>query len=96
LHDKNGINKITPEYRNWRLNDFLDKDVSSHFSDVFMNNPPVNVKLPREGKQIRVDLALGEYYEPMETYYKFDSLKLTRYTLMVNPLIGKVKKVKAW
>ena len=96
LHDKNGINKITPEYRNWRLNDFLDKDVSSHFSDVFMNNPPVSIKLPSEGKQIRVDLALEEHYEPIETYEKFDSLKLTKHALVVNPLDGIVKKVKAW
>lgn len=96
LHDKNGINKITPEYQNWVLNDFLDKDVSSHFSDVFMNNPPVSIKLPSDGKQIRVDLALEEHYDPIGTYEKFDSLKLTKYSLFVNPLDGIVKKVRAW
>lgn len=96
LHDKNGINKITPEYQNWELNDFIDEDVSSHFSNVFMNNPPVNVRLPREGEEIRVDLALEEHYDQKGTYEKFDSLKLNRHTLMVNPLIGQVKKVEAW
>jgi hypothetical protein len=96
LHDKIGINKITPEYQKWVLNDFLDRDVSSHFSDTLMNNPPVSIKLPSEGKQIRFDLALEEHYDQKGTYEKFDSLKLTRHTLMVNPLIGKVKKVKAW
>ena len=95
LHDKNGINKITPEYQKWRLNDFLDKDVSSHFSDVFMNNPPVSIKLPIEGKQIQVDLALEEHYDQKGTYEKFDSLKLTKHALVVNPLYGIVKKVKA-
>jgi len=96
LHDKNGINKITPTYGNWTLNDFLDEDVSIHFSQELINNPPVYITLPNEGKEIRIDLALGEYYEPMEVYEKFDSLKLTRYTLMVNPHESKFEKIKAW
>ena len=50
-----------------------------------MNNPPVSIKLPSEGKQIRVDLALEEHYDQKGTYEKFDSLKLTEACISCEP-----------
>ena len=96
LHDRNGINKIEPEYANWTLNEFVDEDISSLFSASLVNNPPVYILLPLEGKEIEIHLALGEYYEPMDVYDKFDSLDLTINSLTLNPMEGEFNKIKAW
>lgn len=96
IHDKSGINQFNPAYGGWTINSFTDKDVKEHFSEELFTNPPIYVQLPKEGKDIRIDLAFYEYYEPVEVFETYESLKVVRNSLLLNPLEGELKEIKAW
>jgi hypothetical protein len=94
VHDKEGLRPTSPLKRPWTLTDFTDKDYSAFFPKVLNEEPPVYIRLPEKGKWVEVDLAIHEYFEPMDVYATYQCLKVEPSPIYFLPEEGVFRKTK--
>lgn len=85
IHDKKGINRIQLDSLSWDLGEFIGQQYKSLFDKDIWKDPPIEVNLPEEGKEIEVNLAFDEYMDNQNAYLIMDSLKVELLNLKFDP-----------